>query len=1484
MGTLASSGARAFALAVVAACALEGVALGQGFPNVPRTPGELLAGPIAPEQGRTAIIAWHGDYLVTVPEPPGSQFGADVQMRVMDISDLSNIQVAVLPATSFGFNAHGYFQTGEYLFVGPHCLDSNNQPCNGSDNLYRDALRIGGPGTPIGFSNLTRSTMEMDAGIPVGTYDRSGAQSPWGARMYWSYGAVEGNAFLSVRRTVGEWLHDWGNGGAPTGPALEASWDHLGQTGVIGMPFIMGNILIYASDQTGTGVATYDISDPTNPVLLDVLKEENPGGYWPEVYGHYIFFPRRDGEGGVGSSAGYMIVDFSDPTNLQVVADRNVPGSNQYVTFQDEYAFMNNYKIDMRTFDVVLTLPTVPGLIDASQFALPLGNLVITGGYGTDGPGAAVFAHQSEPDTRSPFVAYHIPRPDQTNYSVYCPITLSIPETLRTETIMNGSSLILRPVGGSPLPIYHSFSEGKLLTVTPVSPLDPSTTYEVVLTSAIEDAAGNGLEPYTFRFSTGSNLAGGNQPPQIGAIAATPAPAAPGSPVDFAWSGIDPDSLSIEYRVDFGDGSPRTGWSTQTTASHPYAAEGHFSVTVQARDPEGAVSARTRLISVVQPFTPSGATASSHLALDAAADRLYVVNPDTDTVAAVDTATEALLWEAPVAGDPRSVALAGDGTVWVACHDGDAVDVLAASTGALLERIALPYGSRPVGIAQVPGAGAMLVSCEGDGTLRRFGAASRTETGALALGASPRAIAVTGDGGRALVTRFVSGRYEGSVYDVALAGPMSLTRTIRLAKDYSQDGAASGRGVPNYLAAVRITPDGGHAWVVGKKDNTQRGTFSAANLPLGQDNTVRAQLMVIDLSTNQEDVSLRLDIDNSDSPAGIAFSPLGDYAFLALQGNNQVAVVDVLDFMRPETPGTVRTRWGTGLAPQGVELHPATGRLFTADFMDRTATRLDISQYLAAGSGNIPEASIATAGAERLHPMVLQGKRVFYNASDPRMSAEGYISCATCHVDGSHDGRTYDFTNRGEGFRNTTDLRGRSGTFHGAVHWSANFDEIQDFENDIRNDFGGAGFMDDADFTSLMATLGAPKAGASADLDALAAYVASLGTASIPRSTARNTNGTLSAAALRGADVFAANNCASCHTPGADYTDRATHNVGTLRASSGQRLGGPLTAIDTPTLLGLHDAAPYLHNGTAATLAEVFSTTGGRLAQANEGALAGGATYETVNWITQKEWHQNGFVVFYGAASITFGDVSSAVGGPGYIELRYNASYGQGMFSLAINGGAPTNVVMPQSPNSPSWYPNEWRTHRVPVVFQAGSNTVVISGGVSGGELKIDDILFSTPDDAALAAAHTSVPPADVADLVEYLLSLDGTNAALPGVTVARGGAVALGGTDTVAVTSGSGDVPLLYTIANPGSGPLNLGQFHIESTPPGSVALAAHPAPQVLPAGSTQLELLVLDAYANQPTATITAWSDAPGASPVEWTIQVNRANASVGDGWMMY
>ena len=194
---------------------------------------------------------------------------------------------------------------------------------------------------------------------------------------------------------------------------------------------------------------------------------------------------------------------------------------------------------------------------------------------------------------------------------------------------------------------------------------------------------------------------------------------------------------------------------------------------------------------------------------------------------------------------------------------------------------------------------------------------------------------------------------------------------------------------------------------------------------------------------------------------------------------------------------------------------------------------------------------------------MLKGKQFFYDALDPRLARDAYLSCATCHADGAGDGRTWDFTGFGEGLRNTISLRGRAGASL-PLHWSGNFDEIQDFEARSATFAGGQGLMADADFDARARSAGAAESRRRARTwTHLAAYVASLD--SHDPSPYRLPDGNLTAEAVQGKSLFAASGCLDCHG-GADFSgaDEELHDIGTLKPSSGQRLGGPLTGIDTP--------------------------------------------------------------------------------------------------------------------------------------------------------------------------------------------------------------------------------------------------------------------------------------------------------------------------------
>jgi cytochrome c peroxidase len=77
--------------------------------------------------------------------------------------------------------------------------------------------------------------------------------------------------------------------------------------------------------------------------------------------------------------------------------------------------------------------------------------------------------------------------------------------------------------------------------------------------------------------------------------------------------------------------------------------------------------------------------------------------------------------------------------------------------------------------------------------------------------------------------------------------------------------------------------------------------------------------------------------------------------------------------------------------------------------------------------------------------------------------------------------------------------------------------------------------------------------------------------------------GQLSMAARRGEKVFLSAGCAACHTPGL-FTDLGEYDVGT-----GRVFDKPTDKFYTPTLIELWRTAPYLHDGSAATVREVLT-------------------------------------------------------------------------------------------------------------------------------------------------------------------------------------------------------------------------------------------------------------------------------------------------------
>lgn len=670
----------------------------------------------------------------------------------------------------------------------------------------------------------------------------------------------------------------------------------------------------------------------------------------------------------------------------------------------------------------------------------------------------------------------------------------------------------------------------------------------------------------------------------------------PPKPVNtaIAYTASVNNGLNPRFKWLFGDGTAETAYATSATASHAFAQPGVYVVKVTVIDDRGIEQSTTFAQAIHLPSTPNRPVASMNLAYETrtnANNRLWVVNQDNDSVSLFDVVTNAKVAEINVGSKPRSIAVAPNGRIWVTNKGASTISIIDPGTLAVVQTVTLTYGAQPFGLAFAPTGGVGYVALEGAGKLLRFDAATAAQTGSVDVGMNVRHLSINSAGSKIYVSRFITPRLTGEETAtpqmssgggeivVVNAATLTVNKTMLLRSSDKPDTEVQGRGIPNYLGPLVLSPDGVNGWTPSKQDNLQRGIQRDGN-NLTFQNTVRAISSRIDLTTDTEDYAARIDHDNAGVASTALFDKYGAYLFVALETNREVAVVD--GYFRRDL-----FRIPVGLAPQGLALSPDGLTLYVNNFTARTVTVLDISKLINESKNTVTTvATYNSVATEKLAANVLKGKQLFYDAKDTRLALDSYISCAACHNDGGQDGRVWDLTGFGEGLRNTIGLNGHAGTGQGFLHWSANFDEVQDFEGQIRNLAGGTGLMTDAQFNTGTRNqpLGDPKAGVSTDLDALAAYVTSLN--SVSASPFRNPDGTLTTDGAAGKTLFQSQNCAQCHG-GANFTNSGAANpqvIGTIKPTSGGRLGGALTGIDIPTLRDLWATGPYLHDGSATTL------------------------------------------------------------------------------------------------------------------------------------------------------------------------------------------------------------------------------------------------------------------------------------------------------------
>jgi YVTN family beta-propeller protein len=513
-------------------------------------------------------------------------------------------------------------------------------------------------------------------------------------------------------------------------------------------------------------------------------------------------------------------------------------------------------------------------------------------------------------------------------------------------------------------------------------------------------------------------------------------------------------------------------------------------------------------------------------------DGRYVLtaNPDSRSVSIVDAAGRMVVGEVRVGGTPQTVCVAADDArAYVPTREG-----LLAVVDLAARRLVQSIGIGGELFGAVCDGSRLYVSASGASRIVVFDRLTMQQTGSVAVEEFPRGLAVAG--GKLYVTHFRSGRL--SVIDTAT---LAVERVISTGSD------------SNLSQSVWI--DGGRAWLPQTRSNS-------ANPALLFDTTVFPIVAAVDLASGLNVPRDRIAIDIADRPSNM---PLD----LALTATGKMLVVhagsDDVSVLRLSQNRAI-AHLAAGSNPRGIVLSPDERFAYVNNALSGSVTVIDVVGDRVDGVIDVTTIPLAAN--------ILNGKRLFHTSNLPALSKDRWISCATCHFDGGTDGRTWFFR---DGPRNTTALFGVADTL--PMHWSGDLDELQDVENTVRIVQAGSGLADGTSFCEPACDLNPPNAGRSPDLDDLAAFMRAL--SSPPPMPVDGP------AAARGAALFAAAGCASCHAA-PHFTDRAKHDVGT-GGGAGERKG---SSFDTPSLRGLAETAPYFHDGSAATLPDLLRRHG----------------------------------------------------------------------------------------------------------------------------------------------------------------------------------------------------------------------------------------------------------------------------------------------------
>ena len=547
--------------------------------------------------------------------------------------------------------------------------------------------------------------------------------------------------------------------------------------------------------------------------------------------------------------------------------------------------------------------------------------------------------------------------------------------------------------------------------------------------------------------------------------------------------------------------------------------------------------------------------------------RVYILCEGTDELAVYDTQRRAIVRRIVVGRVPKGLSLAAGGRrLYVANSWSDTVSEI--DTGSLTVLRTLPAGYEPNAAVSDRDGRFLYVANRISNDIAVVDLASGQEVKRLAAGRGASFLALSPDGAFIYCTHIypLPGTFrtppESEITVIDTARQMVVERKgLHNASGVFHVGfSADGRlGIAAQLRPKNLIPLAHveHGWVMGNS-----------------------------LSVFGDDIGevVQVPIDELDRyytpPFGVAIAPDKTFAYISTTGSDSVTVIDLgalARFIRAASheersalandlsasANYVVARIPVGHAPKGLALSPDGRTLYVANRTGDDVTMIDTATRRAAGT--ISLGAPAELTTER------RGEQLFYSA---RFAFQGHFGCANCHLEATFNGLQWDLEPDGFG-KDIVDNRlledvGDTAPFK----WNGGNPNLET----------ECGPRTEKFFYRSQSYNGE-------ELIDLVTFIKSI---PLRPNRHRLPNGELTPTQERGKAIFErarrkngepipeSNRCNVCHS-GPHYTNQQMADVGTGKPTDRSPL------FDTPQLTNTALTAPYLHDGSAATLEEIWT-------------------------------------------------------------------------------------------------------------------------------------------------------------------------------------------------------------------------------------------------------------------------------------------------------